>query len=366
MEEVFRYHRGKPVIRRIIGPGGDGLRIPSLRGVLRFWFRSMYPGKDLVEFKTEEARIFGDTAHGQGLRIIPFGQSPQDWKPIIISAKYCLTDEVLDTLKTSMGEDAGEVIPRLKQLKNRIFISKKELEKSLQKTLSRPLFKKLKREIVYQAEIIGTAAVYLGFGPLMMKSGEATSYHNSGERKAIPSGVRFYFRAYGNEQQIGVLVKCLRLLHLFGGVGSRSRRGWGSVAVEILEPVDSFLPEWKSGMNILEWFKEAFDSVWDAQTVFPDVDPPDYSAFSKNTRIFISQSSWKWAEDTYTQVFKYFYRAFRKVRIYDMSGNHPKIVQEDLAIGHDWQKNTPPNNIPSPRLWYAVCTAIQKRPVCSV
>ena len=72
-------HRGRKPRLHPIGPHGDGLRVPTLRGILRFWFRAKEGIRNTRELARREARIFGSTARGQGVRIVPTGQA--HWKP---------------------------------------------------------------------------------------------------------------------------------------------------------------------------------------------------------------------------------------------------------------------------------------------
>ena len=55
-----------------IDPGG--LRIPELRGLLEFWFRSIRGGLSSAEIFSSQARCFGSTQRGQGLTIRPCSQ----------------------------------------------------------------------------------------------------------------------------------------------------------------------------------------------------------------------------------------------------------------------------------------------------
>lgn len=53
----------------------DGLRPPTLKALLRFWWRAMHPELDSEQlFKAEEA-IFGSTKAGQGIAVVPRSRS---------------------------------------------------------------------------------------------------------------------------------------------------------------------------------------------------------------------------------------------------------------------------------------------------
>lgn len=250
-ETEFTDRHGNRIIatHRLIAVDGDGLRIPSLRGVLRFWYRAMHGY--LSDLKVAEAKIFGDTERGQGLRLIPNGI--ENWR----------ADKV-----TSSDYSLG----------------------------------------------------YLGYGPMANITGGSSSYHRNGRREAISPGTVFHFRAVGADQQIDAVKKCLLLLHLFGGVGSRSRRAWGSLAVN-----GDFIPHIGKTESIGEWYKNCLLSVWpENQHPFRTNQPtdlPSFSAFSRHSRICISQQSWPYSEKNYTKPMRQFFDAFRKIRHYQNAGS---------------------------------------------
>lgn len=49
----------------------DGIRPPTLKALLRFWWRTMYPGVEPEELFEREEQLFGSTNVGQGIRIVP-------------------------------------------------------------------------------------------------------------------------------------------------------------------------------------------------------------------------------------------------------------------------------------------------------
>lgn len=223
-------------IKRLIAQD-ELLRVPSLRGVLRFWFRT-YIGSmhsEISTIKEKEALMFGDNNFGQGIRIISTGKED-----------------------VSIGEVS-----------------------------------------VLQDTNIG----YLGYGPLLYKKDKNetkrfTSYHSnpkSNRRDAIYPNSLFHFRAIGNFDQIEILKKILILMHLFGSVGSRSRRGWGSIAV--VKPTNLF-PEWEG--NLKKWINKSLDKLWDGGFNFlKNVEIKNFSTFSKNTVIAISKNFQK-NDNTYS------------------------------------------------------------------
>jgi CRISPR-associated protein Cmr1 len=271
----LRSRDGKIPRHRIIGPDGDGLRIPSLRGVLRFWFRAMEGLGDTALLARRESAVFGGPDSGQGLRIVPAGQSI--WQP----------QEVRDRTKG--------------------------------------------------------AETYLGYGPLQIVQGRGTSHHKLAFRDAIPAGTVFSFRAIGRESQLHQLRRCLVLLHLFGGLGARSRRGWGSVAV-----VGEWIPTRQREETFETWFARCMALVWPKSEDRPSqrLVEPRYSAFWKNTSIHHfnavpAEDDSKVPLFTHEQVFAQFFAAFSGARLYKPSarGTRSKIAVDDHKTESDALRN---------------------------
>ncbi|MBN1543743.1 hypothetical protein JW992_16490 [candidate division KSB1 bacterium] len=264
------------VMHRIIGPEGDGLRIPSLRGVLRYWFRSLNYDVDAKAVFAKEAEVFGSTETGQGVRIIP------------------AREQKFGVQKVGKGEwlDAG----------------------------------------YHDA--------YLGYGPLLFDRnlGGSTSHNDSRHREAIVPGSVFNFRACGTDGQINELKKCLMLLSIFGGLGSRNRRGWGSVWVEGL---DLHPPNDPTQMR--SWFGQQAQEL----TGFDLLNPthtgsePAYSAFSSLTHAKIKVLT---QSKSYRDVFAFFYKIFKDTRLYDFRnpGSSPPVAQSDHTTEcRDWSSHAP-------------------------
>lgn len=245
--EEDKNHYGSTVKHRLIE--NEGLRIPSLRGVLRFWFRAKSNHLDFEQVKKYEDNIFGSTEFGQGIRIIPKGH---DWNKMKVEGTY--------------------------------------------------------------ADGIG----YLGYGPLYPDHGKVTSHHRHGYRDAIQPGSTFTFKAFGTEAQILELKKCLILLHLFGCIGSRSRRGWGSI--EVISLKENILPAFPKEMKLSDWLHEALKKVW-SEDNYPSTNQnlPKYSAFYKNALIGISKKSWNNNTNGYLQIMKFLYDHFQSIRNYRTS-----------------------------------------------
>jgi CRISPR-associated protein Cmr1 len=263
--------QGRIPRHRLIGPDGDGLRIPSLRGVLRFWFRAMEGLGDTALLGLRESAVFGGPECGQGLRLVPLGQS--DWKAEEIRAGA------------------------------------------------------------------GGAEAYLGYGPLQFVTGQGvSSHHKLGFRDTIPAGAKFSFRAIGRESQLRDLRRCLILLHLFGGLGARSRRGWGSVAV-----VAECIPARQGEETFASWVARCLAIVWPEGGDRPSQRPkePRYSAFWKDTSIRYfnavpGKGGGGGALSIYGAVFAQFFDAFRGTRLYNR--NQPARSPVIAAADHELER----------------------------
>ncbi len=141
----------------------QALRAPSVKGVLRFWWRALRGGWPTAKLRQEEACVFGDTDRGTGLRIA-----------------------VQTTMlrKLSAGYDAGPG---------------------------------------------GSPLSYLGYGPIQYERARRSS---QAIRDAVDFGSVFELRlTHRNADALNQAVTALWLWGAVGGIGSRTRRGWGSVSI---------------------------------------------------------------------------------------------------------------------------------------
>ena len=246
-------HKGKKPQVYPIRPDGDGLRVPALRGILRFWYRALRADRDHRALFSGEASVFGSASRGQGLRLIPTGGTP--WRSIPITGPA------------------------------------------------------------------GSAQAYLGYGAVhFVGDGRSSSQNKFAFREAAPVGARFSFRALGTPEQIAVLDRCLLLLHLFGGVGSRSRRGWGSLQVS--SPEVEIAPP-PAGAEPAAWFAEQVSRLWPSPAPPPSgIDPARFSAFNRASKVSITKP----IDGSYEDVFRHFYQQFRHARLW--SGRGPISVED--------------------------------------
>jgi CRISPR-associated protein Cmr1 len=231
-----------------------GIRIPSLRGILEFWHRSRLGHLVGPEVFASQRRVFGSADSGQGVLLRPVGK------------------------------------PEFRQ-----------------------------GEVRYEAAEDREAVLYLGYGPLQLlrvaRQGRpdgvtvATSYNRSHKREAIRAGpghaTRFRFAARGSAAQLDEVKRALTLLHLFGGIGARSRRGWGSVMVAGID-----LPPDSKASGLQEWFEQAAKGALGERPNRPGSGAlPSFTAFSAASRAFLTP-----VRDRYEEVFRDFHASFKRVR----------------------------------------------------
>jgi CRISPR/Cas system CMR-associated protein Cmr1 (group 7 of RAMP superfamily) len=247
-----------------------GIRVPTLRGVLEFWHRSRFGNLGGAAVYERQAQVFGSAETGQGLSIRPTGHS--DFRP---------------------------------------------------------------RPLTYKSNIYGLT--YLGYGPLQLlrvpdsrrRDGVnvATSYHQSGCHDAIPVDQGepwFSFRARGTRAQIAELRRALALLHLFGGIGSRSRRGWGSVVVDV--EGESAAAPGQAPEALRTWFAARLvKAMGDEQVAaWSDGGEPEFSAFGAQSRVLFTKVS-----HSHLDVLDEFFRQLKTVRsVMDRSA----IAKDDVRI----------------------------------
>lgn len=199
------------------------LRVPSIKGDLRFWWRALALGRlgSVENVRNEEARIFGSAG----------------------------------------GEGQSRVHLRLSQSNNYDFFKKDDILK-----------------YSGSGEVAGSGARYLGYG-LMNASGKlGRSAFNCNFDLGI------LFKPKTEKEDVKNVVAALIAMGLFGGLGSRSRRGYGSLNLLELK---------NDGAKVFEQPKDGEDLKLNIQELFEHFDIkaysdlPPYTAYSTGTRIDI-------------------------------------------------------------------------------
>ena len=201
------------------------LRLPSFKGVLRFWWRALAWSRlkgDLTAIKKEEDTLFGSAGGGQARVSMRLGTVP---RPETIQV-----DEIL-TIPSRDG-------------------------------------------------IVGEGARYLGYGVMHtnrtrdFKAGQLT-------RACLRAPFRFTvcMRSRNlNHAELRSLRHALSALGVFGGMGAKSRKGYGSLVMESLR-VDN-QEKWPAPQSI----GELCDRISRLQPHYGPDGWPDYTAFTREAR----------------------------------------------------------------------------------
>lgn len=199
----------------------DGIRPPSVKGALRFWWRALHWGRCLREAGGDESAALR-LLHGQEARL--FGSAAN-------------------------GENTGQSLFMLR-------VSRQP---------------KLATEMQWPEN--GTGSGYLGYG--LMATTQAP--HRQGIREGVEFDLELRFKPNTDQADIDAIQKTLHAWSLFGGLGSRARRGFGSIALRQLNGQDMTLDRAGFDAGVRHLMREAEHIA----------DFPPYTAFSEHARFSI-------------------------------------------------------------------------------
>ena len=212
------------------------LRVPSIKGALRFWFRAMAFGRlgSVDKVKEEEARIFGSAGNDMG------------------QAKIHLRLKVNDSVD---------------QYKDQI----------LKYTNGQP---------------VGPGARYLGYGVV---ESVPSKKRNTKEGQILRSCLRYPFdgtlsiliKRGTSDGDIQSIANAIIALGFFGGLGSKSRKGYGSFNLRELKLGEKVL--FKEPKDAEE-LKQIMSSFFEDCGLSSFSHLPPFTAFSKMTRVDIIDS----------------------------------------------------------------------------
>lgn len=219
-------------------PSRPELRAPSFKGVLRFWWRALAwarLGGDLEKIHEEEDRIFGGPAAG--------------CSRVAMQIAFGLAGRPSELGKGGIRKVGGNTGP-----------------------------------------VVGDGARYLGYGLMAFASAKKNTESGQLLRACCLAPFNFTVRLRCRSLSDVEVVEVLRALQaagLFGGLGARTRRGYGSIALQGLR-VDGE-QKWQNPISL-----DALGSALRGCTppIAPEGVPP-YTAFCRQTRIVVvkAQSS---------------------------------------------------------------------------
>jgi len=203
------------------------LRVPSIKGMLRFWWRAVNYIKDNKELLEKESQIFGSSNDKIGqskVQIQLIDAKTKDKKDKKIASKWKVSD-----WKSYVGYGLSE--------------------------------------------------------DLREKDGKKGDKKNELHRSYLEESVEFTIQCISKtESALNELVPAIKMFGLLGGLGSRSRKGWGSVAISDFKYDNS--NSWKVPQTREEYIHELKSIIEGIQVE----EQPVYSAFSKKTEIRVGKS----------------------------------------------------------------------------
>lgn len=252
----------------------------SVKGALRFWWRALAWGRHWNELRSD-ARANADGS----------GPAPHEVLQAIWKEEACLFGT--SAAGEARGDDAS--------LGQARFLLRVEWEG--------PDPKPLKKHHPLKP---GAGACYLGYGAINFK-GELT-------RPAIPAGEKFRVELIARKSRRGepaaidcTLIEALKLLGLMGGLGARTRRGWGSLRLVSLRCEQGMAaekagaaPQARCGCDLCAWkppetpdaYLDAIRAILGGSGASADgtrnglpPDAPPYSAFAQGTRVVVAELS---------------------------------------------------------------------------
>ena len=267
------------------GPDKDtaALRVASIKGVLRFWWRALHYTHDgaLQNLRQEEEALFGSSEKGQS-RIL------MHLKPGKKSPSVCQKAEVLSS----------------------------------------------------NSKVVGPGARYLGYG-VMESFASKSKGTKAGEltRPCLAAPCEFVLHIGARDRDewaLQAIDPALRLLGLIGGVGARSRKGYGSLNLIALKG-DGIDNTWQPPQTADE-YRDRLQHCLRSVPTKPKGDDPEplISAFSSHTRIDLLYENGK---DPLQLIDDY----GRDMVRYRSWGRNGKILNDELSKkrfpeDHDWMK----------------------------
>src|SRR3990170_5906868 len=203
------------------------LRAASIKGLLRFWWRALQAESDINELRKRESQIFGSSDEKKG------GGS-------IFSIR--INNE-------SNSQPATKSLP-YKDIHKVSFWSQKQ-----------------------NRQITINILEYLAYGPFDPRTKKIRSYIDAKTK----FNLILHFR---DNHYIDDVLKAMYIFSLFGGLGSRSRNGFGSFTISKQEGDGSFL----SDIGIAATSEYSTDRLKEMVNNNSPVQP--YSSFSQGTKVF--------------------------------------------------------------------------------
>lgn len=224
------------------------LRAASIKGLLRFWWRALQAESDLNKLREKEAEIFGSSDERGGGST--FG------------------------IRVSNAEHIQPVTTRLPNNSQIHTVTFRSQGQNRQITIN--------------------ILEYLAYGPYNPQRRQLRPY--------IPANIKFnLIFSFNNDKYLSEVLHAMYVFSLFGGLGSRSRNGFGSFFVT----------------NFHEAFKDVFknpiNNLYDKEVIkafLKNEDVQSYPSFVNETRVFKSKTAHQTWDSALAEVGK-LYRSIR-------------------------------------------------------
>jgi CRISPR-associated protein Cmr1 len=288
-----KYRVVTPMFLSGADPNYAELRLPSFKGALRFWWRALaaeHFGKDLQKLRDAEDTLFGSTRTGASrvrMRLISCGHTK------VLKQGVVLCD----------GGTAGRV------------------------------------------RVVGEGARYLGYGAMeafksSKKGTEAGQLLRACLQSPFSFEVELIYRGL-KETQSGPLLNAAKALGLMGGLGTRTRKGYGSIVLEELS-LDGEA-KWNRPQT-MEELCGAIKALYNAQV---SCRLPEYTALSSLSRHVILK-----AKESATPL-KLLDMIGQEMMCYRSWGHRGKVLGQDsernFKDDHDLMKLEPARRKTHPR-----------------
>jgi CRISPR-associated protein Cmr1 len=268
------------------------LRAPSIKGLLRFWWRTLMYSEingDTKKLKSEESAIFGGSDKGEG--------------------QACFLIEVKECQNLSFGNRGDERWNKspVAYLGFGPIIRDKDIKKSI---TVRPYLKG------------GSFTIQLRFKPLPLNSDKKSRQDY--------------------EKKILSVKKALWAMAMFGGLGSRSRKGFGSIVTECVEGMEELPPMIVKNKNelinsISSYLKEiSIFSIYDEY--------PKYTAWSDESRCIILE-----ADRSGIDVLEWLGQKILSFRSYRCGKKFPWVVDDHNIVYNYLRNGTAPDLLITPK-----------------
>lgn len=255
----------------------DGLRIPALKSLIRFWWRTMFAHRSIAELHYGESEMFGSQDPEIGRRFVIRPQS--GWR----------VPEYADSETFDLYE----------------------------------------REKKY-------TAIALGYGPVQWND-PAHLFEFRTPRLKVGGSIAVQLQ-WLNPTSSSALFRALWLLSAFGGYGSRARRGWGSVRVQVSSPLDGLQDphSYSDRAALIDGLRVGVNAILGSK---PRTACPEFTSFGDGARVVIGPDvrSWHAALDEAKEKLDGYRRALGA-----------RYGHDHLDVGPDFQKRAAWTQAPGP------------------